>query len=138
DRQLDDQGRLTQRLDHKPVTVSYRAEPHEMLWLQVDLGATPEGRAAPYFLLRVGFDCWCLNRMTIGLERDGRKAWGYTCVPVSVLSLERLDAVLQELLEVAVPIRARIIANDFSIGGETFEAADRSPSAVAPGGMTRV
>ncbi|MEM7026442.1 MAG: type III secretion system chaperone, partial [Pseudomonadota bacterium] len=54
DRQLDDQGRLTLRFDHTPVTFSYRAEPLEMLWLHVDLGATPEGRAAPYFLLRVG------------------------------------------------------------------------------------
>ncbi|MEM7021707.1 MAG: type III secretion system chaperone [Pseudomonadota bacterium] len=138
DSPLDDRGRLALRFDDTPVMFSYAAKPIEMLWLHVDLGETPKGRAALEFLLRLGFDCWCLNRMTIGLDRDGHRAVGHSCVPVSELSLERLDQALGALLEVAVPIRERLLAGDFSIGVESMESDQRPSGGRPPRGMLRV
>ena len=105
---LDSSGRLSLRFDDTPVAMTYAEEPLELLWLQVDLGPVPEGAAALRFLLRLGFDCWGLNRMTIGVDDQGRNAWGFTCIPVARLSGESLEQTLSALLEVAIPIRERL------------------------------
>jgi len=123
ERTLDGGGRLTLRFDQTPVTLTYAERPVELLWLQVELGPIPaEGTAAPRFLLRLAFDCWGLNRMTIGLDEAGRKAWGFTCIPVAQLSRDSLEQVLSGLLEVAVPIRERLGKGAFELPSPVAQA----------------
>ncbi|MEM7021711.1 MAG: type III secretion system chaperone [Pseudomonadota bacterium] len=124
ERPLDDQGRLRLRIGDTPVVLSYAGEPLELLWLHVELGDVPEGLSAPRFLLKLGFECWCLNRMTITLDRAGSKAWGFTCIPVAELTLDRLDQVLKAMLAVAMPIRQRILGGDFALPTPGDETSD--------------
>lgn len=113
---FDDQGRLTLRFHETPVTFAYAAEPIEMLWLHVELGAIPEeGANGPQFLLTLATDCWGLNRMSIGLAEDGRSAWGYTGIAAFQLTRELLEQTLRNLLEVAMPIRERIARREFAL-----------------------
>lgn len=116
ERTLNDKGRLALRFNDAAVVLSYRTEPVELLWIHVELGEVPqEGSAALNFLMRIGFDSWGQNRMTIGLDKAGRNAWGYTCIPLIELSYNRLEQVLSGLLEVAMPVRERIAQRDFKL-----------------------
>lgn len=112
----DSAGRLTLNFDDTPVTFSSSDDPVELVWIHADLGEIPaDGAAAPTFLLRLAFDCWGYNRMTVGLDDTGRKAWGYTCVPAAQLSVESLERALHGLLEVAMPVRERLAKGDFDL-----------------------
>ena len=120
----DAQGRLTLTFGETPVTFSSSADPVELVWIHADLGEIPgEGTEAPTFLLRLAFDCWGLNRMTIGLDDSGRRAWGYTCLPAAHLSADSLEQSLNGLLEVAMPLRERLARGAFDL-----------PEAAAAGG----
>lgn len=112
---LDVQGRLTLRFEDTPVTFSYSAAPIEFLWMHADLGELrDDDTEALRFVLRVGLDCWRLNRMTIAVDEHG-KAWGYSGLPVAELNRERLWESLQAMLEVAMPIRERLARRDFAV-----------------------
>jgi hypothetical protein len=113
---LDDNDRATLAFDGMAVTFVYTTEPVELLWLYADLGEIPEdGDQAPAFLLQVGLGSWALNRMTIGLDDQGRKARGYTALPVSLLDASMLHKTLIALLEVALPLRQRLEGRDFQL-----------------------
>jgi hypothetical protein len=113
---LDDNDRATLAFDGMAVTFVYTTEPVELLWLYADLGEIPaDGDQAPAFLLQVGLGSWALNRMTIGLDDQGRKVRGYTALPVSLLDPGMLHKTLIGLLEVALPLRQRLADQDFAL-----------------------
>ncbi|MEM7021000.1 MAG: type III secretion system chaperone [Pseudomonadota bacterium] len=138
DRTLDNEGQLTLRFDDTQVTFTYGAKPIELLWLQVDLGAVPGDPDALRFLLLLGYDSWSLNRMTIGLDSAGRNAWGYSCIPVSELNRDQLEAVLKAMLEVAMPIRQRLEAGRFELNIQQGKADEPKAHLGRPPGMLRV
>jgi hypothetical protein len=106
----------TLAFDEMEVDFIYRTEPVELLWLYADLGEIPAGGdAAPALLLQVGFGSWALCRMTIGLDEERRRARGFTAIPVSLLDPAMLDRTLAALLEVALPLRARLAGQDFQL-----------------------
>ena len=113
---LDADNRLTLDFGELPVTLSYSTEPAELLWINALLGEIPEqGIAGPRFLMHLAFEGWIVNRMTVGLDPDGRKVWGYSCIPVTLLTRELLEQTLTGLLEVAIPVSARIANQDFEL-----------------------
>lgn len=113
---LDADGRLTLAVGDMPVSFSLVEEPVEILWIHADLGEIPgEGEAAPTFLMRLAFECWGLNRMTVGLDETGRRAWGYTCIPAELLTDAVLELTLNALLEVAMPVREQLSHGDFPL-----------------------
>jgi hypothetical protein len=127
---LDENDRATLAFDGMPVTFVYTTEPVELLWLYADLGEIPEdGDQAPAFLLQVGLGSWALNRMTIGLDDQGRKVRGYTALPVSLLDAAMLHKTLIALLEVALPLRQRLEGQDFAL---TIPADGTGASAAPP------
>ena len=116
DTTLDDTGQLTLNFADLPVTLSYSDDPVEILWISADMGAIPaEGTAGPVFLLRLAYDYWTLNRMTLGLGPDGQRVWGVTCIPAVELTGDRLKLILDRLLEAALPLRERLAGGDFSL-----------------------
>ncbi|MEM7023291.1 MAG: type III secretion system chaperone [Pseudomonadota bacterium] len=110
---LDDDGRLTLLIDQIPVTFAYSADPVELLWLYVGLGEVEDGMAA--FLLALGFVTWANNRMTIALDRDARKALGYTVIPVAALDVDSLQKGVTVLVESARPIRDRLASGAYEV-----------------------
>lgn len=121
----------TLAFDEMEVDFLYTTEPLELLWLYADLGEIPaEGDAAPVLLLQVGFGSWALCRMTIGLDDQGRRARGFAAIPVSLLDPPMLEKTLAGLLEVALPLRARLAGRDFQLP----PLADDAPDAVAETG----
>ena len=96
------------------LTTGYTAtaEPFEMLWLHADLGTIPDdGDEAPTFLLEVGRAGWALGRMTVGLDQDGRKAFGYTSIPVALL-----DKRTRRIVDVPLEYRGFEVGDEFLLG----------------------
>jgi hypothetical protein len=113
---LDDSSRVSLTVDGIRVTLNYAIEPIELLWLFVDLGEiADESTEVLEGLLQLGFLTWSSNSMTVGLDEDGKRALGYSSVPVVNLSLDTLVGQLNEMLRGAAAIRERIERNDFEV-----------------------
>lgn len=131
---LDEGGAVSLAFDELPVTIAYAAEPVELLWLMADLGAVPDGvdgKDALKGLLQVGLASWATNRMTVGLDESGRRAVGFTAIPITHLNAELLQEVLGALIDIAQPVRAQLAA------GQLAPERPDEPGG-APGGMLRV
>ncbi|MEM7023000.1 MAG: type III secretion system chaperone [Pseudomonadota bacterium] len=116
---FNDAYRASLALDGIRVTFAYSAEPAELLWLYVDLGAVPEGPEASNWLLEVGFATWAASVMTIALDDSGRRAMGYTAIAVTMLDLTALKDMLAQLLQAAKPIRGQLAARAFDLDTQT-------------------
>ena len=116
DLQLDDQDRLRLTFDQTPVTLAYAAAPMEILWLYVDLGEVDsQSEQAAECLLQLGFLCWTMNKMTIALDEDEKRAVGFTAIPVAQLDLQVLMEVTRHLLDAAEAIRDKLARRDYDI-----------------------
>ena len=116
DLQLGEQDRLRLMFDQTPVTLAYKATPMEMLWLYVDLGEIePQSEKAAECLLQLGFLCWAMNKMTIGLDEDEKRAIGFTAIPVAQLNLQVLMEVAHHFLDSASTIRERLARRDYDL-----------------------
>jgi hypothetical protein len=121
---LDERDRATLAFDDTRVTFMFTAEPLELLWLYVDLGEIPTtGDEAPAFLLQIGLGSWATGRMTIGLDDGGRRALGYTSIPVAHLDHPTLHRTLTAMLELALPIRERLDRRNYQLEPAPDDAA---------------
>lgn len=117
---LDEANSVSLAFDDMPLTLAYRAEPLEVLWLMADLGEVPEGtdgRDMLKALLQAGFVSWATNCMTVAMDESGRRAIGFTAIPITHLRVEVLHQVLGALVETALPMRAEILAGTPTAGG---------------------
>lgn len=126
--ELDDTNRLSLVFDGVLVTFSYTADPVELLWIYVDLGDVPAGNIRiPREMLKVGFECWANNVMTIGLDDAGNKAIGYSSIPVSVLEISVLQEMLSRILQTTFLVREHLARS-------MFDQEQAGSSAEAPSG----
>ena len=107
--ELDDTNRLSLVFDGVLVTLSYTTDPLELLWIYVDLGdVPPDNIHVPREMLKLGFECWGQNVMTIGLDEEGSKAIGYSSIPVTVLELPVLREMLSRMLQATFLVREHL------------------------------
>ena len=107
--ELDDTNRLSLVFDGVLVTLSYTTDPLELLWIYVDLGEVPADNIhVSREMLKLGFECWGQNVMTIGLDDDGNKAIGYSSIPVTVLELPVLREMLSRMLQATFVVREHL------------------------------
>lgn len=126
---LDEGDRATLTFDETPVTFAYTAEPIELLWLHVELGEIPaDGDEAPLFLLKLARSTWALGQMTIGLDQSGRQILGHTSIPVALLDTDTLRQTLTAVLQLAVPLRARLAEGRYDLPQEELEGPRQSGS----------
>lgn len=106
---LDETDRLSLTFDGVLVTLAYASEPIELIWIYVDLGEVPiEDVGVLQHLLKIGFECWAQNVMTIGLDDEARNAVGYSSIPVTLLDKRVLKELISRLLEATFLIREEI------------------------------
>lgn len=108
---LDDSGRLSLTVGDAPVTILYRVQPVELVWIFVGLGELSDlDEAAMGFLLRSTGRLWAASGATIGLGEDGKQLLSRMQVPVAALDGNGLREALTTLLDASLPIRAALAA----------------------------
>lgn len=106
---LDETDRLSLVFDGVLVTLVYTEEPIELIWIYIDLGEVPaDSIKVPQHLLKLGFECWAQNVMTIGLDDAGRNAVGYSSMPVTLFECKVLKEMLTRLLEATFIIKEEL------------------------------
>ena len=126
---LDDTNRLSLVFDGVLVTFSYTADPVELVWIYVDLGDVPSGSVrVPREMLKVGFECWANNVMTIGMDDSATKAIGYSSIPVSVLELSVLKEMLSRMLQATFLIREHLARSAFEQDQDGASSTSEGPA----------
>ena len=115
---LDGDGQLSLRLGDLPLTLAYRAEPADLLWLQSDLGTVGSDDAEAFgFLLRYGYLSWMHGRMTIAVDdagaEGGEHVYAFSCMPAASLTADRLREAVELMATTAIDVRKRLSARSF-------------------------
>ncbi|MEM9784702.1 MAG: type III secretion system chaperone [Pseudomonadota bacterium] len=111
---LDAEGRATMSVGPLEITFAHDSEPVAMLWLYADLGPMPEDEAAPTGLLTLGYISWMTGAMTIAATDDGTRVFGYTSIPLAMLTVPVLEENFQRLLISGIEVQRRLAAGDFA------------------------